>query len=215
MTPSRNLRRLERSTTYRLHKLRTLIEDSAGRVPYAELKTIVSAVTIDSLNTWANFCRAYYLSCCLGTRLRHNSYVTANIPFVDINTSIGNVVHLFRPWVTPTPSGTWHRRDEPTWHDASILLKSCQHIGASNIAQIAAALSIGTRVFLDLPVCRNYCAHKNRRTEEAVQNIAPLSGISALLRPMNVLLSVPLNAYDPLIIVWLNDIETVVSLLCE
>jgi hypothetical protein len=214
MRPTRNLRGLAKSATYRLNALRESL-DTARSLAAKEHKPVVCAVTIDATNTWANFCRAYYLSCCIGTFLQPLGRVTTTVAFVSFNDSIGQAIRLHRAYASPRSTGIWHRRDEPAWHDPNVLLNNCSNIGASNYTHITNALSVGTRFFIDLPVFRNYCAHKNHQTEQAARALAPTYGISALLSPLEILLSTPIRARDPLLTLWLYDMETVVSLLCE
>lgn len=215
MSPTRDLRKLAKSATYRLSVLRKILDSSRGTFAARETRLAVCAVTVEALNTWANFSRSYYLSSCLGAFLAPLGSITTITPFSSFNDSIGNAVLLYKAYASPRSTGIWHRRDEPTWHDPNVLLACCNNIGASNYTHMTNALSVGTRFFLDLPVFRNYCAHKNMQTEGAAQNIAPIYGISALLQPLNILLSIPIRRYDPLLKIWLYDIESVVSLLCE
>jgi len=215
MRPTRDLRCLAKSTTYRLKALRESLDAARSILAARERKLTVCGVTIDAINTWANFSRSYYLSCCIGAFLEPLGHVTTTLAFVSFNDSIGEAVRLHRVYATPRATGIWHRRDEPAWHDPNVLLNCFNNIGASNYAHVTNALSVGTRFFIDLPVFRNYCAHKNQQTEQAAQSLAPTYGISSLLSPTEILLSTPIRARDPLLTLWLYDMETVVSLLCE
>lgn len=215
MTPSRDLSKLATSAIYRFAALRRLLDASFGGVLSEHVsKNIVSTVTVDALNTWTNFSRAFYLSCCVGAYLNNHGFISTTTPFISFNASIGNAISLYRPSASPRASGVWHRRDEPTWHDTGVLLNCCSNVGASNHGLISASLSLGTRVFIDLPVFRNYCGHKNQQTSEAAQALGPNYGIPATLLPFDILRRVPFNSNEPLIKVWLYDLETVVSLLC-
>jgi len=215
MRPTRDFRCLAKSTTYRLRVLRDSL-DNARRLPTARQRRLaVSTLTIDAANTWSNFSRSYYLSSCIGAFLEPLGRVTTTLAFTNFNDSIGEAVRIHRAYATPRATGIWHRRDEPTWHDPNVLLSCCNNIGASNYIHMTNALSVGTRFFIDLPVFRNYCAHKNQQTQKAAQTLAPTYGISSLLLPFEILLSTPIRARDPLLTLWLYDMEAVVGLLCE
>jgi hypothetical protein len=215
MRPTRDLRRLARSASYRLKALRDSLDSARGGLTLRERTLVVCAVTIDATNTWSNFSRSYYLSCCVGTFLQPIGFVTSKVAFTGFNDSIGLAIRLYRSHATPRATGIWHRRDEPPWHDPNVLMKCCHNVGASNYPHVTNALSVGTRFFIDLPVFRNYCAHKNQQTENAAKKLAPNYGISALLSPLEILLSTPLRAREPLLTLWLFEMETVVRLLCE
>lgn len=216
MRPVRNLQSLAKSTTYRLNALRVGFDYCiGGALSNRATKGLITSIAIDALNTWANFSRSYYLSCRVGAYLENHGSVSCVTPFTSFNDCIGDAVTLYRPSARPNARGEWHRRDEPTWHDTSVLLNCCTAVAMSNSTIVAAALSIGTRVFIDLPVLRNYCAHKNWKTADAARAVAPIYGISGTLEPVLILQKVPLNSYDPLLKLWLYEIEVVVNLLCS
>src|ERR1700720_3179728 len=169
MSPTSDLRKLAKSTIYRLSALQKILDTSRGALVARESRLTVCAVTVEALNTWANFSRSYYLSSCLGAFLAPLGKITTITPFSNFNDSIGGAVLLYKAYASPRSTGVWHRRDEPTWHDPNVLLNCCNNIGASNYIHITNALSVGTRFFVDLPVFRNYCAHKNMQTEKAAQ----------------------------------------------
>lgn len=180
-----------------------------------ELDAMVVFVTLELQNTWANFVRAYYLSIAMHARLERGTRVGTAFGFPDLNSAIGVAVKLWDPTATPRSDGSWRRRDEPSWHDPATLITLCKHIGASNSADVDAAFSVGSRVFSDLPVFRNFCAHRNEGSQKAVQQIAPNYGIPATKLPIEVLLATPLGRPNPLAIEWSYDIEVVTELLCH
>jgi hypothetical protein len=192
-----------------------MFDISYSRLPSRESKAAISSIVIDALNTWANFSKAYYLSTRLGAYLQAHGYITTTRPFSNFNDAIGDAILLYKPRAIPLSSGEWRRRDEPAWHDSNVLLGCCNTVGASNVSHMNAAFSVGTRVFKDLPVFRNYLAHKNMRSQVAAQSLAPNYVIPATLRPFEILLQTPLRAFDPLLKVWLYELEIVVSFLCR
>jgi hypothetical protein len=87
-------------------------------------------------------------------------------------------------------------------------------IGSDNKQDVEAALSIQTRVLIDLPVFRNFFAHRNRGTREATQHVSPRYGIRPRPRPDEMLRSRALGRPQPLIQDWLDDLSTMCELLC-
>ncbi len=215
MRPCRHLSNLNRQATYRFNSLATALD--LTRTPSVAdhvRRKLVGSITIDTLNTWANFSRAFYLSCCLGAYLPGHGRVSTALPFVSFNDSIVLATITCKPWVRASFGVRVSRRDEPAWHDVNILLQSCRAAGVSNYPLIASAASIGTRVFTDLAVFRNYYGHKNSESERAAKNLATLSAVPRNLRPFEMLLRRPIGKTEPLLKIWINDLETVASLLC-
>jgi len=172
-------------------------------------------VTIEMLNAWVNFIRAYYLSALLGAKRCGLGRIGVSHIIANENAAIGQAVLFWRPSATPRPDGSWERRDEPTWHDPASVLPICLARGFSNIADLQAAVSTGTRVFRDLPVFRNYYAHRNRRTRKAAVDLAPIYGIASTTRPSEILLARPLGRSQPLILDWLDDLRFTIEYICH
>jgi hypothetical protein len=111
--------------------------------------------------------------------------------------------------------GSWHRRDEPAWHDPNILLTLANDVGASNLSDVRSAISGGFTVFSDLPVFRNFYAHRNPRSLRAAADLAPSYGIAASLRPTQILLSRPPSSPQLLIHEWFDELLFNVEFLCD
>lgn len=215
MNPCRDLTTLCRKSNYRFASLRNALDTSrTSAFSDSARRKILATIAIDTLNTWNNFSRAFYLSCGSGAYLKNHGKITTTTPFVSYDDLINRAIIVCKPWLAHREPGHWSRRDEPSWHDVNMLLMSCQNVGVSNYSNITNAISIGTRVFQDLPTFRNYFAHKNQGTSRSATNLASNSGISTTLRPFEILLRPPLLASKPLLKVWLDDLETVVELLC-
>jgi len=123
-------------------------------------------------------------------------------------------MRLLRPRTLPSTTGKWSRRDEPTWHETRSLLECATALNVSNLADIRGALSIGTRVFLDLPVFRNFFAHRNDASCSSASALAISYGIPSG-HPSLVLLRKPFKRPWPLLVEWLDDMAIVTELLCE
>jgi hypothetical protein len=102
----------------------------------------------------------------------------------------------------------------PVWHDPQTLLRLTREAGLSNAPDVAAAFSINSRVFTDLPVLRNYLAHRSQATYRAALRVAPLNSIPIPRRPTDVLASVPVTSTQPLFHGWLGDFDLVAEYLC-
>jgi hypothetical protein len=176
--------------------------------------TWTAYVAIEARNTWSNFVRAFYISLADGVRLESGTVATVS-PTRLANDAIGFAVQRWRPSRRPQANGTWHRRDEPAWHDPNTILTLCRDLAASNTADVEAAFSAGSRVFLDLPVFRNYFAHRNQETRRAALDLAPSYGVPAPLSPAEILLARALGRPQPVLVDWIDDLTFTAEYLCS
>jgi len=146
-------------------------------------------------------------------RVRGDRIGVAN-PGLTIDQAIGRAVNQFRPAAQPRANGSWDRRAEPAWHDPNNLLAIGAAESFSNIGDLRAAFSTGIRLFIDLPVLRNYFAHRNQQTSEAATAVAPHYGIPATKRPSRVVLSRPLKRPQPLLLDWMDEMQVTIELVC-
>lgn len=219
MRYTRHAASLERGTSANLSRLSKLLGAASGGTWDRLSEDVVSYVAIEALNTWANFSRAYYVSCFLGLRLRSGSTVTTSPPFPGNtpNDAIGYAVNRWREKKNKRktlPNGTWDSRDEPRWHDINKLLTLCADLNCSHIASVSRATSTTSRVFADLATFRNFFAHRNQFLEDEVMMRTASLGLPAKLRPAEALVyrppSRPVGTLDQ----WLIDLNDVVVGLC-
>lgn len=180
-----------------------------------ESRQVIAYCTIEALNVWANFVRSYYLSCTLSPyRVSRSrvSYANAGVGnFVD---AVRLATSLYKPNRVP-PTGPVQRRDEPTWHDPSVFLRCCVALACSHTSDVTDALSVQTRVLLDLPIFRNFFAHRNARTEIAAQSAALTYSIPSYHHPVDILRTAPIRRPFPLLLEWLDELQVLVELLCD
>lgn len=213
MKPSKYLYKLHNKTLRYLRKLRNMA-DMANRLSGAESERIISFVTIECLNLWANFSRAYFLSCTLLPIRESGLQVTLSNHYVrSFDDAIYAALSKFKPYILRR--GNWTRRDEPAWQDPNVLMGSCSEIGCSNLNNIQAAFSIQTKVFEHLPTFRNFYAHRNDYTAQKAKNIARYYTIIVHNHPSNILFSYAYGRPQILILDWIDDITTVVELLSK
>jgi len=173
----------------------------------------VALAAIDVLNTWSNFARAYWFSAFGTPRTTLGRSITSSRPLVASD-PLGFAVLTFRPNAQPNSYGRWDTRSEPTWHDPQTLLRLTSEAGLSCFADVAAAFSVNSRVFYDLPVLRNYFAHRNQETYYAALRVAPLNSVPTPKRPSEILTSVPATSTQSLFLNWLGDFDLVADYCC-
>lgn len=216
MRPSRTFATLRARAGRRLDRLRSqAVAACLQDTPHS--RTQIAFVTIELQNLWSNFCRSYYLSCILRPEREKGGIVTVNqFTGNDFNDAITVTMQKHKPWVRPNAAGIWNRRDEPAWHDTSVLIASCQELGCSNLMNVYAALSLGSRVFQDLPIFRNFFSHRNETTVKNARSVATAYSIpSARRHPTQILASNPYGRAIPLLVDWIDDITITMELLCD
>lgn len=182
-------------------------------------------VVIDLVNTWAEFCRAYYLSAAMEARLLRGGRIgVQNLRSRREEDAIALVMKAEKSWKQPDSGGSYHRRDEPPWHDGVVFTRACRLLGASTSPHVDNAISIGTSTLRDAPVARNFFAHRNRRSFQALQRVVrelgiPLYGVAGKASThaaATTLLARPLPSSPiPLIIAWVDDYEVVADLITD
>jgi hypothetical protein len=207
------LGRLEEVAIRRALRLRSLVDTYSVPVP-SDQDRIVSYVTIEALNLWASFARAYYVSSVLGARISAGGKVT--VQKRGIRTP-GDAITFSVQRLGPRrrAAGPWKRRDEPAWHTPSTLLTLFEDLGASNLKEVQRAFGYQTRVFGQLPTFRNFFAHRNEESAEKTAQIARAYGLSPRLRPSEVLCSRTVGRPQNILADWLDDLRNVMQLMCS
>ncbi len=217
MRPSRRFDVLSASATARLDAYRKRAVDAALVTSVAS-RNDLSFVSIELLNLWANFCRSYYLSCILTPRrVRGGRVVATGFGGSTFTDAIAVAMTLHKPYIKRLANGTFKRRDEPTWFDINVFTTSCAGLGCSNLADIQAAVSTGTRAFLDLPIFRNFFAHRNEDSAAKARTAAATRYSIPTIRrhPADIVAARPYGRPVPLIVDWIDDIRATVELLCD
>jgi hypothetical protein len=214
MIARRKLPALNCSFKRRIERLKARCP-SSPKVVTADIEAAMAFVTIEAQTSWSNFCRSYYLSCIFQCKPNTSDRVSTDYGRISENDAIGIAIKTWKPSSVQKADGTWHRRDEPPWHDTNVLLTLATNMKASNLLEIQSALSAGFRVFVDLPVFRNFYAHRNHRSLEAASKVASIYGIPSGLRPTQVLLTFAYKRPQVLMQDWLDDLCFTVEYLCE
>ena len=131
MNQKQNLSALEDQALERFERLHNLAIEGLTDGKKRGDRLIALAV-IDTHNLWSLFVRAFYISCFLSARKPDGtyiacSYVGSKTPDVAIKQAILLNNPKFR-------ARTWTMRDEPAWHDTSILIRLATKFNFSNKA---------------------------------------------------------------------------------
>ena len=209
MQKAKRLRRLKVTFRRRLERLERRL-DGIGSTNERDI--VVAYVAIEALNAWALFSRSFYLSCAGGAKTEKRKRVALTIQTTD---PLGHAITRYKPGAQPNHLGEWHRRDEPTWHDPNVLMAVCRNLGCSIQPEIDASFSMGQKVFKDLPVFRNFFAHRNEGTSRAARNLGPSYTLPTRLPPFQLLLSFSPGSTAPVIVEWLAEMKITADFLCK
>lgn len=217
----RDLKFLEQSANRSVRRAICNVPQASALISSFDREELMTYATINLLNSWTNFVRAYFVCCLLGVRSptgNSTKQITSRLTG-SISTpqqAIGHAVLHFRPAAAPRFNGEWDSRDEPTWHDSGTILQLANAFNLSNQADIQTAFSFGFTAHRNLVVFRNYYAHKNRVTREKAQSISIQYSIPQSLHPSAALLATPLTTpTTSLIGMWADELTQTASLLCS
>jgi hypothetical protein len=209
-----DLGKLRDTATAKLLRLRRLGVFSLG-TEQLEANRLLAYVTLEALNTWSMFSRYFLLSLSLTPRRTSGARVRiARGGIGGPRDVLALAMSLLKPYRPPSAAGTWARRDEPTWHEPRSLLVCASALRVSNLDVIQNALSVPTRVFADLPVFRNFFAHRNDSTCAKAVAIAVQYAIPTG-HPTRILQTRPFSRPWPLVVEWIDDLTVVTELVCE
>jgi hypothetical protein len=221
MHVERDLAVLAAKLTKRVARLRAATRSQ--RRPYDSNKGVyLGYIVIEAANAWSLFTRSALVSSALGAKTASGNRVTSGLGAWQSEVSIiVDATLAARPWLQNQPRPTSiPRRDEPTWHDATQLQTIWTTLQLSNAPLIGQALSLNARFYIDLPPTRNYFAHKNMHTANAVADIARRYGISPIVpftarkrTVVDMITSTPSGRPQSLLEDWLDELETTANLM--
>lgn len=191
--------------------MRNLVDHVSSPLDEEEKRAIAFA-TIEALNMWGMFARAFFLSCALGARDPNGARIVTNAPIANYDDAITFAVHAAKPQLR-AKKGPWTHWDEPTWHDTHIFLSLMTQLSPNNLGSITGAMGYPTTVFRDLPTCRNFFAHRCEATAVKVSRVARRNGINPSLRPMDVLSSRLAQRPQNVLADWIDDLRTIIELM--
>jgi hypothetical protein len=205
MRQSGNLACLRDCACKRALRLRALVERCKPPLNPIEART-VAFVSIEVVNLWATFVRAFYLSCMHKAKRAGGGHVTVAVP--GLNTDDAAIAFSLKVIKI-------HRRGEPVWHEPATLSKLFVAVRASNLTQVLAAISAQPQVFQLLPTIRNFFAHRSLQTSQKVVGVARTIGVNVRLRPCDILCSRLPARPQNVLADWIDDIRNTIDLACQ
>lgn len=178
-----------------------------------EIDRRVAYVTIELLNAWSSFARAFFISSALRARTASGTPVT--VMTRGIATPEDAIAIAMRRLKNKKMGGPIPRRQEPSWHSASNVITLVNEIGASNLGTVIAALSYPTQALRCLPIARNFFAHRNGDTAAQCRALCASLSLPPMWRPADVLLQRDYTRPNNLLTEWIVDVVTVADLMVQ
>ena len=177
--------------------------------PLPQDKHEISYLTIELLNRYRNFNRAFLFSCTTGARTTKKTIVGLG-GISDEFDFIGAVFSTYSKKQVDTSTRTWNSRDEPAWE--SDVLRIARNLRLQNEVAIETAFTVSS-FYKPLKVFRNFCGHRSHElfkevADAAVQYNLCEKSVERLLTTRS-----PSDGY--LIIKWIDECRVYASLICE
>jgi len=203
---SSHLSELKEQATRRCVRLEMLVEDA--RTPLdSQQSRHIAFVSIELLNLWAGFCRAYYLSCALGTKDSDGTRVVhPHFSVGSLDDAIALAVHKVDKR-TRSRSGPFGHYDEPSWHTLSQFQSVMRELNPSNLANVDAAVSQPNQVLRDLPAFRNFFAHRGESTATKTRDRARAYLVDPNQHPAEILASYPSGKSRTVLTNYLHEVR--------
>lgn len=213
MNPSHRLEDLNRAAEKRISKLKHRVSGLGGAIGLDEDARLAWAV-IEARNLWAGFLRAYYLSGAIRTRTRSGRPVRfTSVSFPNLNSALRFAIKVKNP---AFKKATLTRYDELPWHNTRDFVAVQRKAGASNLAQVYAAIAAGSAFPQPLTTLRNFYAHRCDETFLAAAQVGVKLGLATKpeLRACKILCSRLPKRPQTVLTDWLDDMANVFDLLC-
>ncbi len=196
---------LVRTATRRCLELKSLVRLITVPTTAADDRT-VAFVCIEAANVWMGFARAYFVSTALRAKLNGRRITITAIPMRTNVDALAFAIRVTNPR-SFARGGPFGHRDEPDWQQTSVLARLTSALGASNQGLVRAGISVSTRAFVDLPVFRNFYAHRSEGTVVRIRKVARNYPINQGLHPTQMLCTVLPARPQSLLSDWLDDIR--------
>jgi hypothetical protein len=186
---------------------------SSTRPVSAEADRAVAYVTIEAVNAWTAFSRAFFVSSALRAYTAQGTRVTTTLG--GMNTVADAILVATRRLNGRFRGSKVKWSDEPKWYVATNLITLIQHVGASNEKAVVGAFGYRTRAFDYLPTLRNFFAHRNGSTCSKCAALAARIPIPHSQRPADILLHRDLAKPMNVLTEWITDMTNVAEQLVQ
>jgi hypothetical protein len=213
MNQRQSLNKLDYTFQHKIKRLQKVAAHANSLIDIND-KTSTGYVVIEAYNSWTLFCRAFCLSCILGTKTKNGAKVINTFPHnKDLVNAVLYSAQLLKPAARLRVPVA--RREEPSWQTPASIVTLSTTWNFSNIGSILTGLSLAPDTLKHLRDFRNFIAHRNNDTLNTSLRWARNYGILGLDNPISVLQSYPTGRPQTLIMNWLDDISNTADEMCN
>lgn len=210
LSPTSSLDRLSVRCSARLLHLRELALTCPSQATFAASDRLLTYVVVQLHNEWAEFVRAFLLSCLSGAVTAAGIKVVVGEPSLQRPQAFLRKAAQLQGKKAPQKM---KRRDEAGWHDPSLLIRMANLAKLSNSPTVDASLSIKSGVFAGLKAARHYYAHRNDETRLNAVNRLLQQKVAIAPHLSLMLISKPAGSANLLVVDWIEDLNVIVELM--
>lgn len=177
--------------------------------PPAGAKSDLNYFTIELLNSYRAFNRAFLFSSCKGAKTLGGTTVYIQGVHSEFD-FIATVFASYRNKSCDFASRTWNSRDEPPWE--ADVRQIASKLALQNLASVDNAFTVSA-FYRDLKCFRNFCAHRSQSLFGTARDSALAYNVVG--KSIEVLLTskTPAGQYLPLI--WIDSSRTYARTICQ
>lgn len=177
--------------------------------PLPHNKHELNYLTIELLNRYRNFNRAFLFSCATGAKTTKNNIVGVS-GVLDEFDFIQTVFSTYKNKQVDASMRTWNSRDEPAWE--SDALRIARLLQFQNEVSVDTAFTTSS-FYKHLKIFRNFCGHRSHPLFKDVANTALQYNLNEKSIERILTTQSPSDGY--LILKWIDACKVYASLICE
>lgn len=203
-----DLVKLRDSIVSRSRYLRQITAPISGTLSPEDRRALAyAAIELDNLVVIG--LRQYTKSSLLRSRTAAGVRITSSVNPQSTEEAAALIYRSLNPagYVKAKSPLTVKEKDEAAFRDPKQVEKVLTDYSASNLGNVALALSLNAEVFAEVKVFRHFFAHRARNTYEATQRFAANSGVIGAHKPENILVRGRPGRGATFLDGWLADVE--------
>jgi hypothetical protein len=218
MRKSRKLRALGSQISLRLGRLIAL-ERTIPNADTTEAIRLTGYVAIDALAAWSAFSREYVLGCLWLDAYSETVGVVSHSLKGQVGSERAAIIESVRavkkPGWSPADDYEITPFDEPVWRKGQTLMRIAESFQFSNLDQIKIAFSYQGTALDELPVVRNFFAHKDKQTIDLVRQLGTNAySVPPVPAATDLVTTILPGRTDTLLSEWLHNMWRTGNALC-
>jgi hypothetical protein len=195
-------------------RLLRLGHDDGTRLLDAHQREIeMSALIVNLLSFWSNWCRAFYLSSALGAVSASGAPVSSGLRITSEHDALTVAI---TGGLTPSkpPPSVWPSRREPTWYAPDRLLQAIVDVRLTSATALGVYLRSAPQSLNHLRIMRNYYAHRSEQLVREAIALGPSYLVGGVTKPSEILLFVEPGRTISVLERWILDLGRLTTALC-